>query len=217
MWVRLKSIQNIDRGGRNIVYRPGDWVDVGKQTAMLWMSRGEAEIPSYRRETMIAGEAGVVIKAAAVEPFEAAFHLTKLELTLTVGDPCISFHKTMCWSPEIPLRPELVGAGFAFLDTWEIAAPLLSYDELAVHIGSEADRAKTAAIVRDLRIPVYDTRLLFIKNCDNTKRLFDRWTDEREAGGDERLAFMRAFYEVKPLMLALPVTWHSPRAYADVV
>src|SRR5512139_1774113 len=118
MWVRLKTIQHVDRNGKNVTYHPGDWIDVGKQTAMLWLSRGDAEIPSYKRETFVTGDAGVVINAATVEPFTAQFNLTKLNLTLLTGEPYIAFNKTMCWSPAVPLRPELVGAGFAFLDTW---------------------------------------------------------------------------------------------------
>lgn len=218
MWVRLKSIQNIDRGGRNIVYRPGDWVDVGKQTAMLWMSRGDAEIPSYRKEQFKQGEAGVIIRGVEdVTPWQTRFDQSKLNLTLIVGDPYIAFDKTMIYDPGATLRPELIGAGFSFLDTWEIAMPLFSYDELAVHIGSEAAQARTKAVIHDLRVPVLDTRLIFVRHCESTQRLFKLWLDEGESGDDERLTFMRAYYEVKPLMLALPISWHDERAYADAV
>lgn len=216
MWVRLKSVQRIDRQGKLRTYHPGDWVDVGKQTAMLWMSRGDAEIPSFKRDTYKIGEAGVIIRGAeSTEPYQAHFDVTKLTLTLIVGEPYLAFDKTMIWHPKAPLRSELIAPGFGFLDTWEIAMPLYSYDELAIHIGNEKDRAKTQAVVRDLRIPLYDTRLIFVRHCENTQRLFKIWGDENEAGDDERLAFMRAYYQVKPLMLALPITWVNERAYAE--
>lgn len=217
MWIRLKAIQNIDRNGKNYVYHPGDWVDVGKQTALLWMARGDAEIPSYKRDTIITGEIGVVINAETITPFEPQFGLTKLKLLMVTGSPHIAFNKTMCWNPNAHLRPELVGAGFSFLDTWEIAMPIWSYDELAVHIGSNEDQEKTKKVIRDLRVPVYDTRLIFVRHCENTVNLFEKWLNALDDGGDERLAFMRAYYEVKPLMLALPITWHTERAYADAV
>ena len=215
MWIRLKSIQHIERNGKLHTYHPGDWVDVGKQSAMLWMSRGDAEIPSYKRDQFIAGEAGVIIKAESIEPYTLIFEQAKLILTLVTGEPNIAFNKTMAWDPHAPLRTELISAGFGFLDTWEIACPLFSYDRLAIHTGSEAERAKTQAVIRDLRVPMYDTRLIFVRNCENTKRLFDQWLNEKDAGGDEQLSFMRAFYAVKPLMLALPITWTQPHAYAD--
>lgn len=218
MWVRLKSIQNIDRGGRNVIYRPGDWVDVGKQTAMLWLSRGDAEIPSYRKEQFKQGEAGVVIRGVEdVTTWQARFDQSKLNLTLIAGDPYIAFDKTMIYNPQATLRTELIGAGFSFIDTWDIAMPLYSYDELAVHIGTEAAQSRTKAVIHDLRVPVYDTRIIFVRHCETTQRLFSRWLDENESGDDERLTFMRAFYEVKPLMLALPVTWHNERVYSDAV
>jgi hypothetical protein len=217
MWVRLKSVQHIERNGHLVTYHAGDWIDVGKQTALLWLSRGDAEIPSYQRDSLHAGEAGVVINAPMVTPFEQQFGLTKLAITLIVGEPYLAFNKTMCWNPAVPLRPELIGAGFAFLETWEMAAPLYSYDELAIHMGTDDDRAVTKDVIHDLRVPVVDTRLLFVRTCENTTRLFTLWSSERERGSDIRLAFMRAWYQVKPLALYLPVTWHSPRAFADVV
>lgn len=219
MWVRLKVIKVIDRNGKNHTYHPGDWVDVGKQTALLWMSSGDADIPSFKREQFVAGEAGVVIRGVeTVTPFEDRFSLTKLTLSLITSDlPYIAFNKTLCWSPKVPLRVELVAAGFSFLDTWEIAAPIYSYDELAIHIGSDAARSRTQKVIRDLRVPVYDTRLIFVKHCENTQRLFEAWQTENETGDDDRLTFLRSFYAVKPLMLALPVTWVNERAYAEVV
>src|SRR5512137_909441 len=100
MWIRLKSIQNIDRNGKNYIYRAGDWVDVGKQTAMLWMARGDAEIPSFKRDTVITGEIGVVIDAETITPYEPSFNLTKLKLIMATGTPHIAFNKTMCWNPS---------------------------------------------------------------------------------------------------------------------
>lgn len=140
-----------------------------------------------------------------------------MDLILSVGEPAIAFQKTMIWNPKVQLRTELVSAGFGMLETWEIAVPLYSYDELAVHIGSEEDRKRTKAIIRDLRVPVYDVRLIFVRNCEATQQLFDAWTEENGIAGesDERLSFMRAFYRVKPAMLALPITWHDPSAYSD--
>lgn len=217
MWVRLKSIQRVDRQGKLQSYQPGDWIDVGKQTAMLWLSRGEAEIPTFKRDmSLVTGEAGVVIRAATVDPFRETFNLTKLDLTLSAGDPCIAFKKTLVWNPSVQLRTELISAGFGMLETWEIAAPLYSYDELAVHIGTVEERERTKNVIRDLRVPVYDVRMMFVRSCESTRELFAVWSDETDKDSNEMLSFMRAFYKTKPLMLALPISWHDPRAYADV-
>lgn len=109
--------------------------------------------------------------------------------------------------PSAPLKLDLIPAGFRFLDRFEVCAPVWSYDELAEHLGTEEERERTREVIHDLRIPVYDTRVLFLRWTDSTRDLMLLWHEEMEAGGDERLAFQRALYQVKPLILPLPTTW----------
>lgn len=217
MWIRLRCIMHIERAGKMVTYRPGDWVDVGKQQALLWLSRGDAEIPSFKREHQSAGELGVVIQAERLDAYVPQFELTQLTLQYVAGSPQLAYPRTLCWNPQAPLRPELVGPGFGFLDNWEIAMPIASYSELALHVGSEEARARTRIVIRDLRVPLYDTSLIFARRCEATERLFQQWGIEGESGDDDRLTFLRAFYQVKPLMLALPATWHNPSLYAERV
>jgi hypothetical protein len=104
------------------------------------------------------------------------------------------------------VRPDLFQAGFNLLARWQAAAPLWSYTELACHVGSEADREATKAVIRELRVPLYDTRVLFVRRCDDTRRLIELWLAECKRG-DARLAFLRAMYQVKPVLCALPAQW----------
>jgi hypothetical protein len=217
MWVRLKSLQRIDKQGKPRDYHPGDWVDVGKQTAQLWISRGDAEIPSFTKHTgaQLSGS-GVVVRSDTLAQYQAMFDGLKIGLSVIAEVvPHVAFDRTLIWHPKETLRLELIVPGFGFLDTWEIAAPLYSYGELAATLGTDAARVRTKAIIRDLRVPVYDTRLMFVKRCENTDRLFEQWGKECESCDDERLTFMRAFYQIKPLMLALPVTWTNPQYGAE--
>ena len=217
MWVRLKSLMRIDKQGKPRDYHPGDWVDVGKQTAQLWISRGDAEIPSFTKHvgTQMSGS-GVVVRARDSALYQQTFDGLKIGLSILADEtPHVAFDRTLIWHPKVHLRLEMIVPGFNFLDTWEIACPLYSYDELAAHFGSDEARARTKAAIRDLRVPVYDTRLMFVKRCEATDLLFEAWGKERQGGDDERLSFMRAFYRVKPLMLALPVTWTNPQYGAE--
>jgi len=75
-------------------------------------------------------------------------------------------------------RLDLMANGFQLLERWQMAAPLWSYTELACHIGSEADRAQTKAIIRDLRVPVYDVRAVFVRKCDETAEVLRQWKAE---------------------------------------
>jgi hypothetical protein len=49
--------------------------------------------------------------------------------------------------------------------------------------------------------------LLFVRDSPDGRRFLDTWIAECGNGGDERLAFLRALYLVKPLFCALPRSW----------
>ena len=206
MWVQLRSHQLVAVSGRDVMHHPGDWVNVGKQTAQLWASRGEAIIPDAKLRAEIGAQAGVVVAeddaqaaAAFFDPFTA--------LVISTGAPAPIHERTIIWEPSANVRRDLIPVGLSLLDTWELAIPLWDYRILARDVGSEADRERTQAVVRDLRIPLYDNRLMFMRRAPDVERLCKLWAEERKDGGDVRLALLRSIYRVKPLVLALPVTW----------
>lgn len=124
----------------------------------------------------------------------------------------LPFDRTLLWDPGAVLKLDLISAGLRFLDRWQVAVPLWSYTELARDIGEEAERDLTERGIRDLRVPAYDPRVLFLRKCKDTEDLLAAWRHEqsrgeKRRGGDTRLSFLRALYRVKPLILALPATW----------
>jgi hypothetical protein len=100
----------------------------------------------------------------------------------------------------------LLEAGFAFLEKWEVAAPLWRYGVLAKDIGTPSERARTEAVALDLRVLLYGHELLFVRRGSDGERFLETWRQECD-GGDERLAFLRALHTVKPLFCTLPTTW----------
>lgn len=219
MWVVLRSIQYIERNGVSETRHPGDWVDVSKQTANLWLARGDAVLPGQngRKAAPIGAGAGVLVvnaesdlawaaARASLAPFEG-----ELEIE-AVTRPWLAYRRTLIYDPAVVIRPDLVSVGFALLEKWDVVVPLASYEQLACHVGDELEQDKTRAVVRDLRVPLYDTRLVFLRLCDETDRLITLWQDEVEDGANGAHAFLRALYTVKPLVLALPITWTDPHA-----
>jgi hypothetical protein len=101
---------------------------------------------------------------------------------------------------------DLISAGFNFMVRWDAAAPLWRYGVTAADLGTPAEKQATVRVTRDLRIPVYAPELLFVKDSDDGRALVATWRRECEHG-DERLAFVRALYIVKPRFCALPRTW----------
>lgn len=111
---------------------------------------------------------------------------------------------TLFASTTIPF--DLISAGFHFLERWDVAAPLWRYNRIASDVGTPADQKRTRAITRDLRLLLYAPELLFVRDSDAGRALVTVWREECEHG-DERLAFLRALYKVKPIFCALPLSW----------
>ena len=211
MWVRLKSSYSVESHGKMVRRVAGDWIQIGKQEAQMLIAQGRAELPGQDVIREFAGggkDAGIL---ALGSPAAAALVLEELKGKLNVkyGDssPWLPWEKTIVWDTGVILRTEMIPTGLGLLDTWQIAMPLWDKYSLAIHEGDEDDRERTKAVVRDLRVPLYDTRLIYARECDEVKQLFVQWGEERQKGQSTRLAFLRAFYQVKPFMLALPITW----------
>lgn len=153
-------------------------------------------------------EAGIVVRGGA--DFKTAQGRAK-----KIGVACVQSDEwvlpwqwTLFLSGEIAVRWELVSAGFHFLSHWDAAAPLLRYKAMANQVGSKDEQKTTLALVHDLRLLLYDTRLIFVRKSEAGLALVASWRAECGNGGEnENLAFLRAMYSVKPLFCALPTTW----------
>jgi hypothetical protein len=203
VWVQLRSMQQLEIGGKTERFFPGDWVEVGKQTAMQWVAAGHAWLPLDRltddREAI-----GVVTVGYGMSKAESG-RLKPIQV-VECEQPTLAFTKTLLLEQPAYFRSELIPVGFKLLDTWEIAIPLLSYDTLAAQLSTPADRRKTEAVIRDLRVPVYNYRAMYVRDCEATQKLLSAWAEER-TGGNDYLALLRAIYKVKPILCALPPNW----------
>jgi len=114
---------------------------------------------------------------------------------------------TILWDPRYSPNCLQLIATFKAMRSfgWDLAVPIKSYAKLAKDMGTEKDRALTESVIHDLRVPYYNTHLLFIRRNEVTKKLVQTWYNEMAEGSDECLAFMRALYKTRPLILPLPV------------
>jgi hypothetical protein len=207
-WVRLKGIKYVEIQGKQHTFHKGDWVEVGQQTAMAWVAEDMAEIPDVQQfGTLLTNDAGVfAVSAGQVESNVLGVAESRLAFRWGAVRELPWTH-TLLWEPGAKLRPEILPAGFDHLKTWQIGTPLWDAVQLACNVGSEAERERTQRVIRDLRVPLYDQRLVFVRRCGDTEEFLYVWEEERAAGGDEKLAFLRALYRQKPLVLALPTWW----------
>ena len=113
--------------------------------------------------------------------------------------------RTLFAAPGVSVPWDLLVVGFNLLSRWDAAAPLSG--ALARDLGTEADRARTLAVLLDLRVPAYDPRLLLVRDSSAGRALLSEWRAQCSDGGDEQLAFLRALTAIKPLFCALPHVW----------
>ena len=199
-------MKSISINGTMKTYFPGDWVEVGKHDAKQWIEDGSAEIlrADIKTSAFDFVDCGVVLTDGEFNPQRQA----QLDLEVKRAPPLLQFPKTMLYDGKFKrANHQLIPVGFNMLDHWQIVVPLHSYQELACDIGDDHDKQITQAIVHDLRCMVYEPRYMFIKRCPDMQRLLSLWQDEKKRGKSEKLAFLRAVYKVKPLILAVPVTW----------
>lgn len=130
----------------------------------------------------------------------------------TGGTPSLPFDKTLIVAPGTRVPFDLLPAAWGFLDQWDAAVPLYRYDMTAAQVGTEAERAATQAVIRDLRVLLHSTELLFVRRNEAGQALLAAWLEEMGQGQDKRLAFLRALYRVKPCLCVLPVSWLVPVA-----
>ena len=210
MWVQLRTAKSIRQKGQMHHYQPGDWVSIGKQAARRWIAAGEAMIPTRKIAELLPGDAGVVVTNRNPTALQKVAQFSDV-LKVKVGDPELHWGKTFIWDAVTPVNLDLIPQGFHLLETWQMAVPLMDYDKLALHLGSERDRERTKAVVHDLRIPAYACGCMWIRRCPATEELMSLWKAEP---GNQELAFLRALYKTQPLVLALPVLWAGKDAKA---
>jgi 6-pyruvoyl-tetrahydropterin synthase len=110
-------------------------------------------------------------------------------------------------SVDVKIDDKLIKYGFEFLENWQVIAPLRPYSELICKVISDTFHDYLKNKIIDLRVPVYDDRIIFIKTCDDSRNFWDTYLSETNYLKNSNVAFSLALWEIKPLILTLPVGW----------
>lgn len=115
--------------------------------------------------------------------------------------------RTLFVEPGASVAWPMVPAGFHFLHRWDAAAPLWRYGVLAKDVGTPEERKRTEVLIGDLRVLLYSHELLFVRDSEGGRAFGQALAEEAAAGGEMRLAFLRAMHRTKPILCTLPRTW----------
>jgi hypothetical protein len=200
----ITSVNMHDKHGKLRRYAPGDWFQCGKHDARRLLAQGSAEFANLKDQgaTLSLSDCGVLLYGGE----DASVHnmASQYKMDVVEGEPSLPFSRTLIVLAGSPLRSVLVPVGFSRLEHgWQIAIPLCGDDLLACEIGTEQERIAAKRDIRNLVVPVYDVRAMFVARCSTTQQLIEDWW--RLAGEMEyRLAFLRAFYKIAPKTCQLP-------------
>ena len=205
MWIQIMKYTRIRNDqGRDVLHYPGETVDMkNKVLAAQLIAKGVA-IDGALRQADVSGDVGLVVRSQEHTPDWAKAY----DIPVRKGDIRLDWDYTILWEPRVQPKKHLMVTALKVLQRrgWDMALPLKSMDKLCNSLGNLDDRTRTEEVIHDLRVPYYETRLMFVHRTDATKRLIDRWIAEMDKG-DERLAFMRALYHTPCMVLALPTLW----------
>lgn len=100
------------------------------------------------------------------------------------------------------VTPETLKQGFKWLGHWEIIAPFRPYREVALDYLKGPEDAEKAGI-GDPRVPIFDTRLIFIRRGVRSRQVMKRFEVLKNEWPAE-IAFYIAIWEIKPQIKPLP-------------
>jgi hypothetical protein len=220
-WVRaLKPLSRHTLGGGYISYQPGDWFECHNQEMRDLLARGMIDTTSDAlKEEFDLSDAGVLARSntaplPGIKQYGMGFEYRggKLELP---------WELTLLWAPRerlaafgAALGMTRIASGKADDVAWEMAAPLHRRIKTIGDTGSPAEKEKTLALLGDLRIPAYDTGVVWVRRTPATEEVIQLWQEELDAGADEAHAFLRVLYSHPVLLCTLPADWIGQWAWA---
>jgi hypothetical protein len=220
VYVQLVTGQFIpDKHNKLKKHDPGEWVQVGKHMARQWLCSGEATLPDIKKaDSIVAGDledAGV----CAIGTEDGTHELNRrFDLPVVVRDwPELPYGRTLVWYPrgyDLDVRQGVMGLTLLDAqdgyDAWDMAAMLATSNPMAKDIGHAPDRRRLEKLVGDLRLPVYQTKVVWLRQSRKARSFVNEWVRVMRDGVEERLAFLEAWYKVKPSIYTLEADWMYP-------
>jgi hypothetical protein len=167
VWVRARTIIHIEENGKAKAVHPGDWVQIGRHQARTLLTNNQIEIlkTGVLKSVQDLTDCTILLKGVLPEPKYSLLMASYPGVPVKDYDNGLPNRgRMLIWNTSAELRRELILTGFKLLEKWQLAVPLLDYNILAKNIGTAAEQKATKTIIHDLRVPVYDCRVIFADN-----------------------------------------------------
>jgi hypothetical protein len=222
--VKVTGIINASQSPDGKPKQPGDWIEIkNKQTLAKWVADGKVEVPHFLQAQAASAifsddcAALVLCKPDAKVPMGAFKDYASAIKIVKSKELHLPAKHNLIWTPRFPLTKQQLIIGFSLIsadregyDAWDMAAMMLPDTMLAGSVGTKEDRAKTKALIGDLRLPAYNTGAFWVKRSEQTEAIIAAMQSELDEGAGQEHAFLRAVYDTPIKLCTLPATWLKP-------
>ena len=211
-WVKaIKGVIRHDLLGAYRTYQPGDWFECRNQELLELLARKLVDTTAHIIRSEFDGkDSGVFAVGNATPPDGLDCFGIEVKRGLV---PELPWKRTLIMSAGASTTIESIALGLMRIDTeddfpgWEMAAMLASETQLARDVGSPKDKERTVELVGGLDVPIYDSRLVWVRRTPATQEVIELWCKELATGADPRHAFIRAIYCQSVKLCTLPAEW----------
>lgn len=199
MWIQLLKPKRIEVNGKPTNYNTGDWVNVGRQYALLLISQNEARCLDSNLPPVAATAGFLFIKQSHVAKVSSDLKVTNLsewDYTLPYSENFLIGNKITHYQ-KIPLM-------FDKLKQFDVIAPLT--DSLALYFVTNDNRDMAKSELLDLRTPVYNADFVFFRRNAKTQSIVKNWKQKSKVY-DSNLALTISLFRNPCLLLALPTSY----------
>jgi len=211
-WVKaIVPLTRYDIEGAFRAYQPGDWFEVHNQEMLELLARRAVNTTAQviKAEFKLK-DAGVLLLPGAQAPSDIEDTGVEVKHADTIELPW-SLTAVLDKGALTTTTSTLLGLMRIDCDddypAWEMAAILESATELARDVGTVQEKERTLAIVGDLRVPIYNPSMVWIRRTTETENVIQLWNAEKAQGTERHHAFLRAIYQHGVMLCTLPANW----------
>ncbi len=214
-WVQARTVlTRVTEDAQRVTYQPGDWFECRNVELLTLQASGKIRtVPEILRAMFDFTHTEILWRGPQQRAGTMSEYGIHERVALEPADLRLEQRYTLIARPGAVITPNSAALGFlrieerAGYDAWEGAGCLMAGLRLANTYGSAEEQAHTLAALGDLRVPLYDTKLLWMRKTDATENLLAAWSEELADGADEAHAFARALYARRVLWFTLPPDW----------